>query len=108
MGDATKSAAPTKHIVIVGAGFAGLNCAKRLASDPGLQITLIDKNKYQQFQPLLYRVATGLLSPEKPAFNLRDMFFHRKNFDVKMSEASHSGTPALESPSIGCARGLER
>lgn len=51
MGDAAKSAAPTKHVAIVGAGFAGLNCAKRLASDPGLQITLIDKNKYQQFPP---------------------------------------------------------
>jgi NADH dehydrogenase len=72
--------------VIVGAGFAGLNCAKRLASDSSLRITLIDKNNYQQFQPLLYQVATGILSPENAAFNLRDVFFHHENVDVKMSE----------------------
>jgi NADH dehydrogenase FAD-containing subunit len=57
--DATK-----KHVVIVGGGFAGLNCAKRLATNSRLRITLLDKNNYQQFQPLLYQVATGILSPE--------------------------------------------
>ncbi len=102
-----KSAASTKHVVIVDAGFAGLNCAK-LASDSSLRITLIDQNNYQQFQPLLYQVATGILSSENAAFNLRDMFFHHENVDAKMSEASDSGAPAMESLSIGCARGLER
>ena len=56
------------EIVIVGAGFAGLKCAMELAAHSGLRITLIDKNSYQQFHPLLYQVAAGLLSPENAAF----------------------------------------
>ena len=48
-----------KQVVIVGAVFAGLNFALKLASDADLGITLIDKNNYQQFQPLLYQVATA-------------------------------------------------
>jgi ribulose 1,5-bisphosphate synthetase/thiazole synthase len=51
MSDSAKSAAVTTHVVIVGADFAGLNCAKKLASDSSLRITLIDKNNYHQFQP---------------------------------------------------------
>lgn len=86
MDSSAKSAASTKHVVIVGAGFAGLNCAKKLASDSSLRITLIDKNNYQQFQPLFYQVATGILSPENAAFNLRNVLFHHQNVDVKMSE----------------------
>ena len=83
----TTGAAARKHIVIVGAGFAGLNCAKRLASaEPGFRITLIDKNNYQQFQPLLYQVATGILSPENAGFNLRDVFQDHENVQVVMSE----------------------
>jgi NADH dehydrogenase FAD-containing subunit len=46
-----------KHVVIVGGGFAGLNCAKKLAKHPNVRVTLIDRNNYQQFQPLLYQVA---------------------------------------------------
>jgi AraC family transcriptional regulator len=49
MDRSAKGAASTKHVVIVGAGFAGLNCARKLASDSSLRITLIDKNNYQQF-----------------------------------------------------------
>lgn len=45
-----------KHVVTVGGGFAGLNCARKLASHPDIRITLIDKNNFQQFQPLLYQV----------------------------------------------------
>jgi NADH dehydrogenase len=86
MDSSAKGAASTKHVVIVGAGFAGLNCARKLASDSSLRITLIDKNNYQQFQPLFYQVATGILSPENAAFNLRNVFFHHENVDVKMSE----------------------
>jgi NADH dehydrogenase len=85
MDSSAKGAASTKHVVIVGAGFAGLNCARKLASDSSLRITLIDKNNYQQFQPLFYQVATGILSPENAAFNLRNVFFHHENVDVKMS-----------------------
>ena len=41
-----------KHVGIVGGGFAGLNCAKKLAKHPDVRVTLIDKSNYQQFQPL--------------------------------------------------------
>ena len=44
-----------KHVVIVGGGFAGLNCARKLAANPDVRVTLLDKNNYQQFQPLLYQ-----------------------------------------------------
>src|SRR6185437_11287739 len=80
------SAAAGKHVVIVGGGFAGLNCTKRLASNSRLQITLIDKNNYQQFQPLFYQIAAGILSPDNAAFNLRNVLFNHENVDVKMSE----------------------
>jgi NADH dehydrogenase len=74
------------HVVIVGGGFAGLNCARRLAGHPDVRITLIDRNNYQQFQPLLYQVATGLLSPSNAAFSLRAILHDRPNVDVKLAE----------------------
>ena len=76
-----------KHVVIVGGGFAGLNCAKKLAKHPDVRVTLIDKNNYQQFQPLLYQVAAADLSPSNIAFNLRSVVLRdHPNVDVKMSE----------------------
>ena len=51
-----------KEVVIVGGGFAGLNCARKLAAHSDIRITLVDKNNYQQFQPLLYQVATAELA----------------------------------------------
>jgi NADH dehydrogenase len=75
-----------KHVVIIGGGFAGLNCARKLAANPNLRITLLDKNNYHQFQPLLYQVATGILSPDNIAFNLRFTLLHHPNVDVKMTE----------------------
>jgi NADH dehydrogenase len=75
-----------KHAVIVVGGFAGLNCARKLASRSDVQITLIDKNNYQQFQPLLYQVATAWLAPSNAAFSLRNVLRHHTNVDVKMAE----------------------
>jgi len=75
-----------KHVVIVGGGFAGVGCARRLASNPLVHITLIDKNNYQQFQPLLYQVATALLEPGNAAFSLRSLLRGHANVDVKMAE----------------------
>jgi len=73
-------------VVIVGGGFAGLNCAKKLAANPNVRITLLDKNNYQQFQPLLYQVATAILAPSNIAFNLRSALLGHPNVDVKMTE----------------------
>jgi len=50
-----------KRTVIVGAGFAGLSCARKLATHPQAGVTLIDKNNYQRLQPLLYQVASSLM-----------------------------------------------
>ena len=76
-----------KHVVIVGGGFAGLNCARKLASRPDIRITLVDKNNFQQFQPLLYQVATAVLAPSNAAFSLRNVLQHHSNVDVKLGEA---------------------
>ena len=75
-----------KHVVIVGGGFAGLNCAQKLASNPDVRVTLIDKNNYQQFQPLLYQVAAGFLAPSNVAFSLRNTLVRHPNIEVKMDE----------------------
>jgi NADH dehydrogenase len=77
-----------KKVVVVGGGFAGLNCAQRLAAHPEFQVTLLDKNNYQQFQPLLYQVATGVLSPDNAAFNLRAVLAAHENVDIKMTEVA--------------------
>ena len=75
-----------KHVVIVGGGFAGLNCARKLAAHSDIRITLIDKNNYQQFQPLLYQVATAILAPSNAAFALRGVLKRHSNVDVKLGE----------------------
>jgi NADH dehydrogenase len=74
------------HVVIVGGGFAGLNCARKLAAYPDIRITLIDKNNFQQFQPLLYQVATAVLAPSNAAFSLRSVLRQHSNVDVKLGE----------------------
>src|SRR5277367_5800693 len=77
-----------KHVVIVGGGFAGLSCARKLGSKPGVRVTLLDKNNYQQFQPLLYQVATAILGSANIAFNLRGVLHNHANVDVKMTEVT--------------------
>jgi NADH dehydrogenase len=52
----------TTHVVVVGGGFAGVACARRLAGKKGVRVTVVDKNDYHQFQPLLYQVATAELT----------------------------------------------
>ena len=62
------------HVVVVGGGFAGVGCARRLARHDDVRVTLIDRNNYHQFQPLLYQVATSQLAPSDVAFSLRKLF----------------------------------
>ena len=61
------------RIVIVGAGFAGLNLARRLSNND-YQIVIIDRNNFHQFQPLLYQVAMSGIEPSSIAFPLRKLF----------------------------------
>jgi len=74
------------RVVIVGGGFAGLGCAQKLADRDDVHVTLIDRNNYHQFQPLLYQVATSLLAPSDIAHSLRAVFAGQDNVDVKLAE----------------------
>src|SRR6202046_2392231 len=74
-------------VVILGGGFGGLSAAKRLKHAP-VQVTLIDRCNYHLFQPLLYQVATGALSPANIAAPLRSVLNHQKNTKVLLAEAT--------------------
>src|SRR4051794_11273642 len=76
------------HVIIVGGGFAGVGCARRLAKHKDVHVTLIDRNNYHQFQPLLYQVATSQLAPADVAFSLRKLFHDSANVDVKLAEVA--------------------
>lgn len=75
------------HVVIVGGGFAGLYAARGLASAP-VRVTLIDKRNYHLFRPMLYQVATGLLSADEIAPPLRSILSSQANVEVLMSEVT--------------------
>jgi NADH:ubiquinone reductase (H+-translocating) len=81
-----------RHVVIVGGGFAGLGCALRLAEHDHVRVTLLDRNNYHQFQPLLYQVATSQLAPSDVAHSLRAVFADNENVDVKLAEVSEVDT----------------
>ena len=74
----------TPHVVIVGAGFGGLEAAEHLAHVP-VEVTLIDRHNYHTFQPLLYQVATSLLNAEDVGAPVRSMFRHQDNFTFRMA-----------------------
>jgi len=74
------------HVVIVGGGFGGLYAAQSLKNGP-FQVTLIDRRNFHLFQPLLYQVATGWLSPANIASTLRSVLRHQKNARVLLAEA---------------------
>jgi NADH dehydrogenase len=85
-GDTVETTKPGAHVVIVGGGFAGLGCARKLAKSGDVQVTLIDKNNYHQFQPLLYQVATAELASSNVATSLRQSLRGHANVNVKMAE----------------------
>jgi len=74
-----------KHVVIIGGGFAGLTCARRLAQlthrhrDIKLRITIVDRHNYHLFQPLLYQVAMAGLSPGEIAMPIRTVLSRFRN-----------------------------
>jgi NADH dehydrogenase len=63
-----------KHAVVIGAGFGGLACAKKLRKSDSYSVTLIDRNPYQLFSPLLYQVATASLPEDDIAFPVRTAY----------------------------------
>ena len=75
------------HVVIVGGGFGGLYAAKGLTG-ARVRVTLIDKHGYHMFRPLMYQVATGVLSADEVASPLRTIFRGHANIDVRMGEVT--------------------
>jgi len=82
----TTTTAPHR-VVIIGGGFGGLYAAKALGNAPNVEVTLIDKRNFHLFQPLLYQVATGSLSPGEISSPLRMVLRHQKNTHVLLDEA---------------------
>ena len=76
------------HVIVVGGGFAGLGCARKLAKHGDVRVTLLDRNNYHQFQPLLYQVATSQLGSSSIAMSLRKIFRKHPNVDVKLAEVA--------------------
>jgi NADH:ubiquinone reductase (H+-translocating) len=74
------------HVVIVGAGFGGLYCARALRH-ARIRVTIIDSRNYHLFQPLLYQVATASLSPSDIAYPIRAVVSRQRNTQVFMAEA---------------------
>ncbi len=73
-----------KRVIIIGAGFSGIQIAKKLRRDK-FQIVLIDKNNYHTFQPLLYQVATAGLEPDSIAHSIRNIIRKKDNFFFRLA-----------------------
>ena len=73
-------------VIVIGAGFGGLNFLRNATKSKNIQFILIDKQNHHLFQPLLYQVATATLSPANIAFPVRRMFKNTKNVKVILDE----------------------
>ena len=80
---------PTPHrVVVIGGGFGGLYAARELRkAGDRVEVTLVDRRNHHLFQPLLYQVATGALSPGEIAQPLRSIFRKQRNTTVLLGEA---------------------
>src|SRR5690606_8197124 len=74
------------HIIVVGGGFAGLNFIRHL-SPKEFDVTLLDKNNFNYFTPLLYQVATGFLEPSSISYPLRKLV-NTRGFNFRQGELS--------------------
>jgi len=79
-------------LIILGAGFGGLRLARLLSNKEGIDITLIDRFNYHQFQPLFYQVATAGLDASNISFPLRKAFQKSKNVRIRMAEVERIDT----------------
>lgn len=75
-----------KHIVIIGGGFAGINLANELGGKKDIKVTLVDRNNYNFFPPLLYQVATGMLDISSISIPFRTLFEGKKNLYFRLGE----------------------
>ena len=77
-----------KKVIIVGAGFAGMNAAKLLSRRADVEVLLLDRRNHHLFQPLLYQVAMAGLSPADISVPIRSLFRHRENVRVLLAEVT--------------------
>jgi NADH:ubiquinone reductase (H+-translocating) len=89
-------------VIIIGAGFAGLQLARKLSNKKGIEVLLIDKNNYHQFQPLFYQVATAGLDASNISFPIRKVFQKSKNVQFRIATVQniHAASQSIET-SIG-------
>ena len=102
------------HVVILGAGFGGVGALKNLR-DADVQITLVSKNDYKTFQPLLYQVATDELAPSEVGHPVRELLHRHKNWnfhqcnvqsiDLANKKVTLDGMPAIDYDYIVIALG---
>lgn len=83
-----------KHVVIIGGGFAGINLSLALAKNKNFHLTLIDRNNYNFFPPLLYQVATAYLEPSSISYPYRKLLRKKKNVNFRMGELLRVDTAA--------------
>src|SRR5882672_4983753 len=92
-GWATEMGTPTRQVVIVGGGFAGLYAAQALAKADA-KVTVIDRQNHHLFQPMLYQVATAALSPGDIASPIRSILRSQLNTEVILGEVVRVDVPA--------------
>src|SRR5438132_10044864 len=73
-------------VVIAGAGFGGLKLARKLNNKKGIDVLLVDRFNFHQFQPLFYQVATAGLDASNISFPLRKIFHKSKNVRIRLAE----------------------
>lgn len=94
MSEPSAIAGRPRKVLIIGGGFAGLECALKLANDSRFEITLVDRNNHHLFQPLLYQVATASLAASDIARSIRQILARAKNVTVLMDEITAIDTTA--------------
>ena len=75
------------HVVVIGAGFAGIECARRLVHE-AVEVTLVDRHNYSTFTPLLYQVATAGLTGTDVAYPIRGLFHDAPNVHIRAAEVT--------------------
>ena len=106
--DAARRAHPTlPHVVVIGGGFGGLAAVRALRGAP-VRITLVDRLNHHLFQPLLYQVATGLLSPANIAAPLRGLLRRQQNVRVRLGEVTTVDTERRHVSGAGEKEGFQR
>lgn len=85
-----------RKLLIIGGGFAGLECATKLANDDRFEITLVDRTNHHLFQPLLYQVASASLAAPDISRSIRQILADAKNVTVLMDEIASIDTPAKQ------------